>query len=131
LNFLSRASGVGKLDGGSGRVTVSRSRIESCKTVFVQRGTLRLKRLRRSAVIEVIPWNDSSEPEIVVPSAPNEPRDPLKWFATTSRCSTPASSRTGRRLPVRPVSQNEKTPKPAEEKARRGDGQDDERADED
>jgi hypothetical protein len=37
----------------------------------------------------------------------------------------------GPRLPVRPVVQSEKTSKPAEEKARRGDGQDHEREIED
>jgi hypothetical protein len=39
---------------------------------------LRLKRLRRAAFIEVIPWNGSIEPESVVSSAPKKPRDPLK-----------------------------------------------------
>jgi hypothetical protein len=38
---------------------------------------LRFKRLRRAAVIEVIPWNGSSELEIAVPSTSHEPRDPL------------------------------------------------------
>jgi hypothetical protein len=32
----------------------------------------------RAAVIEVIPWNGSIEPEAAVPSVPKEPRDPLK-----------------------------------------------------
>jgi hypothetical protein len=45
---------------------------------FVERGTLRHKRLRRAAVIEVIPWNGSSEPEPKVSATPKEPRDPLK-----------------------------------------------------
>ena len=45
---------------------------------FIERGTLRVKRLRRAAVIEVIPWNGSIEPEAAVPSVPKEPRDPLK-----------------------------------------------------
>jgi hypothetical protein len=45
---------------------------------FIERGTLRLKRLRRAAVIEIIPWNGSSEPELGVPATPKEPRDPLK-----------------------------------------------------
>src|SRR5262245_24479800 len=37
---------------------------------FVERGTLRLKRLRRAAVIEVIPWNGSSnsEPQVLPPT---------------------------------------------------------------
>jgi hypothetical protein len=39
---------------------------------------LRVKRLRRIAVIEVIPWNGSIEPVTTVPSVPKEPRDPLK-----------------------------------------------------
>jgi hypothetical protein len=39
---------------------------------------LRLKRLRRAAVIEVIPWNGSSESERKVSAAPKEPRDPPK-----------------------------------------------------
>ena len=30
---------------------------------FIERETLRLKRLHRAAVIEVIPWNGSIEPE--------------------------------------------------------------------
>jgi hypothetical protein len=38
---------------------------------------LRLKRLRRAAVIEVVRWNGSIEPETAVPSVPKEPRDPL------------------------------------------------------
>jgi hypothetical protein len=45
---------------------------------FIERGTLRLKRLRRAAVMEVIPWNGSSEPEPKASATPNEPRDPLK-----------------------------------------------------
>jgi hypothetical protein len=39
---------------------------------------LLLKRLRRAAVIEVIPWNSSIEPEPKVSAAPKKPRDPLK-----------------------------------------------------
>jgi hypothetical protein len=39
---------------------------------------LRFKRLCRAAVVEVIPWNGSSEPETAVPPVPKEPRDPLK-----------------------------------------------------
>jgi hypothetical protein len=45
---------------------------------LIERGTLRLKRLCRAAVIEVIPWNGSSEPEIQSRATPKEPRDPLK-----------------------------------------------------
>jgi len=39
---------------------------------------LLLKRLRRAAVIEVIPWNSSIEPEPKVSAAPKKLRDPLK-----------------------------------------------------
>jgi hypothetical protein len=45
---------------------------------FIERGTLRRKRLHRAAVVEVIPWSGSSEPETDVPATPNEPSDPLK-----------------------------------------------------
>jgi hypothetical protein len=45
---------------------------------FVERGSLRLKRLRRAAVIEIIPWNGSSSPELETPAVPQDPRDPLK-----------------------------------------------------
>ena len=45
---------------------------------FIERGTLRLKRLRRAAVIEFIPWNGSSSPERQVPPLPNESRHPNK-----------------------------------------------------
>ena len=45
---------------------------------FIERGIVRLKRLRRVAVIEVIPWNGSSEPEPKDSATPKEPRDPLK-----------------------------------------------------
>jgi hypothetical protein len=45
---------------------------------LVERGNLRLKRLHRAAVIEVIPWNGSSEPELKVSATPKEPRDPLR-----------------------------------------------------
>ena len=39
---------------------------------------MRLKRLHRAAVIEVIPWNGSSEGESEILTPPKEPRDPLK-----------------------------------------------------
>jgi hypothetical protein len=39
---------------------------------------LRLKRLRRKAVIAFFPWNGSIEPEPKVAATPKEPRDPLK-----------------------------------------------------
>jgi len=39
---------------------------------------LRFKRLRRAAVIEIIPWNGSIEPEPQVSATPKETRDPLK-----------------------------------------------------
>jgi hypothetical protein len=57
------------------RVSPRRTQLEPG---FVERGSLRIKRLRRSAVIEVIPWNGSSEPEPEVSATPKEPRDPLK-----------------------------------------------------
>jgi hypothetical protein len=44
---------------------------------FIERGMLRLRKLRRAAVIEVIPWNGPSDPRPSQP-VPNEPRDPLK-----------------------------------------------------
>jgi hypothetical protein len=37
-----------------------------------------LKRLRRAAVIEIIPWNGSSDLEPKAAAAPKELRDPLK-----------------------------------------------------
>jgi hypothetical protein len=37
-----------------------------------------LKKLRRAAVIEIIPWNGSSEPEPTVSVTPKEPRNPFK-----------------------------------------------------
>ena len=45
---------------------------------FIERGTFCVKRLRRAAVIEIIPWNGSSGPEPQAPSPPSETRDPLK-----------------------------------------------------
>jgi hypothetical protein len=45
---------------------------------LIERGTFCIKRLRRAAVIEIIPWNGSSGPEPQVPPASREPRDPLK-----------------------------------------------------
>jgi hypothetical protein len=39
---------------------------------------LRLKRLRRAAVFEIIPWNGSSRPELEAPPPPKETRNPLK-----------------------------------------------------
>lgn len=44
---------------------------------LIERGTYRLKRLRRAAVIEFIPWNGSSSPEPRVQPPPKESRDPL------------------------------------------------------
>jgi hypothetical protein len=45
---------------------------------LIECGTLRLKRLHRSAVTEVIPWNGSSETEPKMSAAHEEPRDPLE-----------------------------------------------------
>jgi hypothetical protein len=45
---------------------------------LIERGTFRLKRLRRAAVIEFIPWNGSSDPEREVPAVTRQTRDPLK-----------------------------------------------------
>ena len=45
---------------------------------LIERGTFRLKRLQRAAVIEIIPWNGSSAPGSQVPPLPSEPRDPFK-----------------------------------------------------
>ena len=45
---------------------------------LIERGTFCLKRLRRAAVIEIIPWNGSSGPEPQAPFPPSEPRDPLE-----------------------------------------------------
>ena len=45
---------------------------------LIERGTFRLKRLRRAAVIEFFPWNGSSGPEPPAPPPPSEPHDPLK-----------------------------------------------------
>lgn len=46
-------------------------------TGFVERGTLQINRLRRAAVIALIPWNTPSGPEPKVTSAPKPRRDPL------------------------------------------------------
>jgi hypothetical protein len=64
----------GRLDAAS----ISSPRRTQLEPGFIELGTLRLKRLRRSAVIEVIPWNGSSEPEPQVSATPKETRDPLK-----------------------------------------------------
>jgi hypothetical protein len=45
---------------------------------FIERGTLCLKRLRRAAVIEINPWNGSSDLEPKVAATPKDPRDRLK-----------------------------------------------------
>jgi len=45
---------------------------------FVECGTLRIRRLHRAAVIEVIPWNGSGEPDPMDSAAAREARDPLK-----------------------------------------------------
>jgi hypothetical protein len=45
---------------------------------FIERRALHLKRLHRAAVIEVIPWNGSIEPEPKVSATAKELRNPLK-----------------------------------------------------
>src|SRR6516225_2969815 len=45
---------------------------------LIERGTFRLKRLRRAAVLEFIPWNGSSGPEAQMSPPLRESRDPLK-----------------------------------------------------
>src|SRR5262249_12481353 len=45
---------------------------------LIERGTFRLSRLRRAAVIEFFPWNGSSGPEPEAPPLSSEPRNPLK-----------------------------------------------------
>jgi hypothetical protein len=45
---------------------------------LIERGTFRIKRLRRAAVIYIIPWNGSSSPEPTILLPPRELRDPLK-----------------------------------------------------
>jgi len=45
---------------------------------LIERGVFCLKKLRRAAVIEFIPWNGSSGPEPKLPRPVSEPRDPLK-----------------------------------------------------
>ena len=46
---------------------------------FIERGTLLPKRLRRAAVIAMVPWNGSIDPEPKVAAPPKERRDPLKF----------------------------------------------------
>jgi hypothetical protein len=64
--------------GYSAPEVVSSPRRTQLELGFVERGTLRLKRLHRSAIIEIIPWNGSSEPEPKVSATPKEPSNPLK-----------------------------------------------------
>ena len=45
---------------------------------LIERGTVRLNRLRRAAVLEFIPWNGSSGPEAQMSPPMRESRDPLK-----------------------------------------------------
>jgi hypothetical protein len=51
------------------------SQLDSC---FVERGTLQTKRLRRAAVITLLPWNAVPDPKLEPKPAPKERRDPLK-----------------------------------------------------
>ena len=51
------------------------SQLESC---FIEREVLQKKRLRRSAVIAVFPWNGSVDQNPEPKPVPKERRDPLK-----------------------------------------------------
>ncbi len=51
------------------------SQLDSC---FVERGTLQVKRLRRSPVIAMFPWNAFSDVKPAPKAASKERRDPLK-----------------------------------------------------
>ncbi len=46
-------------------------------TGFVERGTLQINRLRRAAVIALIPWGTPSASEPKATPAPKQQRDPL------------------------------------------------------
>jgi hypothetical protein len=74
----SLAAGVEVEIVGQEGLTVSSPRWSQLEPGLVERGTLRLKRLHRAAVIEVIPWNGSSESDPEVSGTPKIPRDPLK-----------------------------------------------------
>jgi len=56
---------VNRVETGLGSNSPRRTQLEPG---FVERGVLSLKRLHRAAIVEIIPWNGSSEPEILVPS---------------------------------------------------------------
>ncbi len=45
---------------------------------LIERGTVRLKRLHRAAVIALFPWNAASDARLEPKLAPKERRDPLK-----------------------------------------------------
>ena len=45
---------------------------------FIERGTLQVNRLRRAAVIAILPWNGSIAPNLEPKPVPRERRDPLK-----------------------------------------------------
>jgi hypothetical protein len=53
-----------------------RSQLDSC---FIERGTLQVNRLRRAAVIALLPWNAASDAKLDPKPAPSKAcRDPLK-----------------------------------------------------
>jgi hypothetical protein len=72
------ASPVNSLVGSFEPVSISSPRRSQLEPGLIERGTFRLSRLRRAAVIEFLPWNGSSSPEPHVPSPPKESGDPLK-----------------------------------------------------
>src|SRR5262249_40151757 len=76
--LLSRRCPLTRLSSFSAANSTSSPRRSQLQPGLIERGTLRLKRLRRAPVIEFIPWNGSSslEPQVLPP--PSEPRDPLK-----------------------------------------------------
>jgi hypothetical protein len=88
LNFLSPACGVGKpgCDGrwkavnpdGSHNRPESSPRLSQPDSCFIERGTLQLQRLRRTAVISVFQWGCGSEQKAPPKPAPAVPLDPLK-----------------------------------------------------
>ena len=51
-----------------------RSQLDSC---FVERGTLQINRLRRAAVIALLPWNAASDAKSEPEPTAKERRDPL------------------------------------------------------
>ena len=64
-----------RVETGPGSNSPRLSQLDSC---FVERGTLQVKRLRRSPVIAIIPWNTFAEAKPQPKPVPKERRDPLK-----------------------------------------------------